>query len=176
MQPPSGQVVWITGLSASGKSTLAAALTTRLREQGEHVVMLDGDELRQVLAAEGKRHHDRQTRLDLAFRYARLCKLLADQGIVVVIATICLFKEIHEWNRKNLPGYLEVFMDLPPEVLRQRDPKGIYARFDAGEIQNVAGLDLLVDAPENPDLHITRESLPNHHYIDQITDLLKRMP
>lgn len=171
-----GRAIWITGLSASGKTTLAKAIAARLREDGKPVVLLDGDELRGVLAAEDARHHDRQARLDLAFRYARLCKLLAEQGFLVVIATISLFKEIHAWNRENLPGYLEVFLDPPMRELRKRDPKGIYARYDSGEILNVAGLDLLVDKPENPDLRITRENPSNHHFINQITELLNHTP
>jgi len=70
----------------------------------------------------------------------------------VVIATISLFQEVHQWNRQNLPGYFEIYLKVPVEELRQRDPKGIYKKYDAGEIQNVAGLDLKVDEPLKADL------------------------
>jgi adenylylsulfate kinase-like enzyme/glycosyltransferase involved in cell wall biosynthesis len=149
-----GRVVWITGLSASGKTTLAKEVVSRLKRAGSRVVFLDGDELREVFgAAEATAdNHGRDARLALAMKYAHLCRILASQGTTVVIATISLFREVHAWNRANLPNYLEVFLKVPIEELRRRDPKGIYRRFDAGEISNVAGLDLQVDEPQEADL------------------------
>ncbi len=76
----------------------------------------------------------------------------------MVIATISLFKEVHAWNRQNLPGYFEVYLKVPVDELRRRDPKGIYRRFDAGELQDVAGLDLPIDEPEAADLIVEFES------------------
>jgi adenylylsulfate kinase len=150
---PHGRVIWITGLSGAGKSTLAAEVARRLREQVLSVVLLDGDELREVFGATAvsANSHGREGRLALAFQYAHLCQVIANQGITVVIATISLFREIHEWNRENLPGYFEVYLKVPVEELRRRDPKGIYRRFDAGELVDVAGLDLAIDEPEATD-------------------------
>lgn len=150
----SGRVIWITGLSGSGKSTLATLLTFRIRECGRPTILLDGDELRNVLGVADKNadNHCRETRLLLAMKYSHLCRLLASQGFTVVIATISLFREIHEWNRENLPSYFEIYLKVPLEELRRRDPKGIYRRFDSGQIANVAGLDLPIDEPEAPDL------------------------
>ena len=115
--------------------------------------MLDGDELRRVFVAEteNQQNHGRQGRLALAMQYAHLCRILAQQDLTVVIATISLFKEVHAWNRGNLPGYFEVYLKVPVEELRRRDPKGIYRRFEAGELTNVAGLDLPIDEPEAAD-------------------------
>lgn len=148
-----GLVVWITGLSGSGKSTLANEVTVRMREEGQSVVLLDGDELRRVLGAttSSVENHGRAGRLALAMQYSRLCGVLASQGFTVVIATISLFREVHAWNRANLPNYFEVYLKVPEEELRRRDPKHIYQRFDAGELTNVAGLDLPVDEPEAAD-------------------------
>jgi adenylylsulfate kinase len=84
-------------------------------------------------------------------QYARLCRNIAAQGPTVVIATISLFREVHAWNRANLPGYFEVYLKVPVDELRRRDPKGIYRRFDAGELRDVAGLDLPIDEPEAAD-------------------------
>jgi len=149
----SPQIIWITGLSGAGKTTLANELVRRLREQGEPVIMLDGDELREVFgaAAANAQNHGREGRLALAMQYAHLCRIIAAQGVTVVIATISLFREVHEWNRANLPGYFEVYLKVPVEELRRRDPKGIYHRFDAGELTHVAGLDLPIDEPEAAD-------------------------
>ncbi|QLQ25745.1 MAG: adenylyl-sulfate kinase [Dechloromonas sp.] len=148
-----GSVVWITGLSGAGKSTLGAALAGRLRVTGNAVVLLDGDELREVFGAvaANAQNHGREGRLALAMQYAHLCRVIAAQGLTVVIATISLFREVYTWNRENLPSYFEVYLKVPVEELRRRDPKGIYRRFDAGELSNVAGLDLPIDEPEAAD-------------------------
>lgn len=143
-------VYWLTGLSDSGKSTLCKKLVNYLRDRGKSVVLLDGDEIRAVIGA--VRAHTREERLALALRYSRLCKLLSDQGFDVAIATISLFEEVHEWNRENLPGYCEIFLNVPIEELRRRDTKGIYERFDRNQIKNVAGIDLKVDFPKTPDI------------------------
>ena len=154
-------IVWITGLSGAGKSTLAKHLVDLLRARGETVVFLDGDELREVFGATvaSEANHGREARLALAMQYAKLCRVLSSQGLTVVIATISLFREIHEWNRTNLPGYFEVYLQVPLEELRRRDPKKIYRRFDAGELKYVAGLDLPVDLPESPDMIIEFDSV-----------------
>ena len=149
-------VVWITGLSAAGKTTLATAVARRLREQGEAVVLLDGDDLREALGATTE--YAREARLMLAFKYARLARMIARQGVTVVVGTIALFKEIQAWNRANQPGYFEVYLKVPLEELRRRDPKGIYRRFDAGELKSVAGLDLPIDEPVAP--HVLLSYVP----------------
>jgi adenylylsulfate kinase len=115
--------------------------------------MLDGDELREVFGAltTNAQNYERKERLALAMQYAHLCRLIAAQGLTVVISTISLFREVHTWNRANLPGYFEVYLKVPLQELRRRDPKGIYHRYDSGEISNVAGLDLAIDEPESPD-------------------------
>lgn len=148
-----GEVIWITGLSGAGKSTLAHEVVARLRAEGKAVAMLDGDELREVFGAvaANAQNHGREGRLALAMQYAHLCRVIASQGLTVVIATISLFREVHAWNREHLPGYFEVYLKVPVEELRRRDPKGIYRRFDAGELSNVAGLDLPIDEPEAAD-------------------------
>lgn len=148
-----GRVLWITGLSGAGKSMLAHEVVSRLRAAGEVVVMLDGDELREVFGAvaTNAQNHGREGRLALAMQYAHLCRMIAAQGLTVVISTISLFREVHAWNRANLPGYFEVYLKVPLEELRRRDPKEIYRRFDAGELINVAGLDFPIDEPEAPD-------------------------
>ena len=143
--------VWITGLSASGKTTLANIVTARLRDRGVPVIMLDGDDLRKILGETV--HYGREDRKQLAFLYARMVQSLSEQGVVVVIATVALFKEVHEWNRKNIRGYFEVFLDVPVDELRRRDPKQIYKKFDDGQIHNVAGLDFSIDPPIAPDVH-----------------------
>lgn len=166
-----GRVVWITGLSGAGKSVLAAALVARLRDFDDKILLLDGDELREVFGATSVnvQNYSRDKRIVLAMQYAHLCNMLAKQGFTVVIATISLFKEVQEWNRANLQGYFEVYLRVPLKELRRRDPKGIYRGFDAGEIKNVVGLDFPFDEPEASDW--IEEFLPGRT-VDELADEL----
>ena len=147
-----GQVIWITGLSGAGKTTFSRKLLARLRLRTCNTVLLDGDELREIFnhGSLNKNDYDRAERIKLAMKYSKLCKLLAEQDLTVIIATISLFKEIHLWNRMNIQRYIEVYIDVPLEELRRRDSKGIYSKFDSGDIKNVAGLDIAVDLPIEP--------------------------
>jgi adenylylsulfate kinase len=148
-----GRVIWITGLSGSGKTTLALALSSLLKTKGENVVLLDGDDLRVVLGAE-KSDYDVEGRKKIAFTYARLCKLLASQGFTVICSTISLFHDLHRWNRDNLPGYFEVFLDVSEDDRRRRDAKKLYASLDRGKIEKIAGIDVEIEFPLYPDMHI----------------------
>ena len=144
---------WVTGLSATGKTTLSTLLVEYLRSKGNQVIHLDGDELRKVLADNA---YTREERIALGMRYSRLCRLLLlnSQNTDIVISVIGLFKELHKWNRENISNYIEIFIDTQLEELKKRDPKGLYKRQESGEIKNVAGIDLKVDFPVNPDIHI----------------------
>jgi adenylylsulfate kinase-like enzyme len=146
-----GLVVWVTGLSGSGKSTVAAELKRLIQVCGRRPVVLDGDELRTVL---GVTSFDDTTRHDLGLLYGRLCRLLSDQGHLVICATISLRHEVHAWNRAHLPRYLEVFLQVPLEEVQRRDPKGVYRRAAAG--RSIVGLDGAAEFPAAPDL-----TLPN---------------
>ena len=117
------------------------------------VIFIDGDQLRGIFGStsNAKKNHNREKRISLAMKYAHLCQIISNQGMTVVIATISMFNEVHNWNRKNLPNYLEIFLKVPLKELRRRDPKKIYKLYDAGKLNNVAGLDLLVDEPKTPD-------------------------
>jgi cytidine diphosphoramidate kinase len=148
-----GRVYWLTGLSGAGKTTLARHLTEWLCAQGRTALLLDGDELRATLNAATLLASNE--RMALAFCYARLCRLLALQGVDIVIATISLFREVHSWNRENLPGYMEILLDVPLAELLRRDPKGLYARSALGDASNVAGVDLAIEMPTKPDVVIS---------------------
>lgn len=168
-----GRVIWITGLSGAGKSTLARSLTSKLRATGAPVAILDGDELRAAMGAVSSENHGRTERLALARRYAALCKLLAEQGLTVVIATISMFAEIHAANRAELPGYFEVYLKVPLSELKRRDTKGIYQRYESGELHNVAGRDLAVDEPM--DAHFIAVFRPDLSTADLADQIMRRL-
>ncbi len=150
--------MWISGLSGSGKTTIASIVRDILGSNSESTVLLDGDELRSALhpMISESDPFSSSTRLALARTYSRLCQLLAAQGHTVIIATISMFHEIHEWNRRNLPNYFEVFLSVDHATLRADDPKGIYKRAATGEASSVAGLDLAVEEPLHPHLRLER--------------------
>lgn len=139
-------VYWLTGLSGAGKTTIGRLWYKKLRAAGEAVVFLDGDELRQVFGND--LGFTREDRLKSAMRNARLCALLACQGITVVCCTISMFDSVREWNRKNITGYFEIYVKVSMETLRHRDQKGLYGR----EEQDVAGVHFQVEEPKRPDL------------------------
>jgi len=147
-----GTVFWITGLSGSGKTTVGGLLYKRLREQNPPVVYLDGDILRKVSGDDmGYSHEDR---LCNAMRIARLCHLLASQGLDVVCATISMFSECWRWNRENIENYVEIYLRVPMQELIQRDQKGLYADAQRGTAQHIVGFDMEFQEPEGPDLII----------------------
>jgi len=166
-------VLWITGLSGSGKSTLAKMVYELLRSKNLKAILLDGDQLREIFRPNLNQNYSREERMDLAMKYSKLCLNIASQNIIVIISTISLFKEIHAWNRDNLPNYFELYLKVPLDVLRSRDIKGIYKRYDKGEIKNVAGLDLKIDEPENADWVVEYD--PNLSSQCLAEELLKRI-
>ena len=112
--------------------------------------------MREVLG--GDLGHGRDDRLRNAYRISRLAALLSAQGITVVCATMSLFKECHDWNRANLPAYLEVYLRVPLHELKRRDPKGLYRRAAAGQASGVVGMDLKYDEPASP--HLLIDNMP----------------
>lgn len=160
-------VVWIMGLSGAGKTTLARKVVEELRNSVSNVVLIDGDEIREIFGNDlGHTLADRRRNAD---RICRLGKFLDDQGIHVVCAILSLFPESREWNRSNLRDYYEVFIDTPLNDLKERDSKGLYARFAKGEISDVAGLDLAFPLP---DAHLV---IRNHGSRDELLDHASRI-
>ncbi len=145
--PTSGRAIWITGLSGAGKSTIAGEIVRQLRAAGESAVLIDGDTVREAFA-DAPLGHDREGRLENAYRVGEVARRATDRGETAVIATMSLFHRIHYWNRKNLPGYFEVFLKVDLETLRRRDPKNLYRRADAGQEENVVGLDIDIEEPQ----------------------------
>ena len=154
-----GQVIWVTGLSGAGKTTVASGINRHLRELGVQSILLDGDILRKLLinTAADSETYNRDVRIKFGLAYSYLCKILSSQDVTVIVATISMFKEVYVWNHANLQNYFEIYLKVPLNELRRRDPKRIYQRYDAGELKNVAGLDLPVDEPFKPHVKLDFE-------------------
>lgn len=171
--PSHGQVIWITGLSGTGKTTLSRAVAATMRASGQQAILLDGDELRAVIT--GTVGHSEAERRELAFRYASICQFLSLQGVDVVCATMSLFHACQKWNRENIPGYIEVYLKVNLQKLVARDPKGLYGRALRGEVSNVAGVDLPYEEPLAPDLVIDNDAdrIEMGPLVEQVLALVK---
>lgn len=146
-----GIVYWLTGLSGVGKTTLARALIKRFSRENKPI-WLDGDPLREVYGnTSGYSYKERKK---VAFKNARLCKYLSDQGFNVVCSTISLFHEVQNWNKENIPNYIEIWIKTPLNILEERDPKMIYQTRKNNLDAEVAGLDVAVEFPKKPDFTI----------------------
>ncbi len=146
-----GSVYWVTGLSGAGKTTIGTKLYNYLREKKDNVVFLDGDILREVYQSVD---YTQEGRKKLAFQHARLCRMLTNQGLDVVICVIAMYNECREWNREHIDNYHEIYLKVDIEELIKRDQKQLYSRALNNEIQDVLGINLDFEEPQNPDLKI----------------------
>ncbi|MGV0820596.1 bifunctional sulfate adenylyltransferase/adenylyl-sulfate kinase NodQ [Martelella sp. AMO21009] len=147
-------VLWFTGLSGSGKSTVANALEKILHAKGRHTYLLDGDNVRHGLNRDlGFTAEDRVENIR---RVAEVAKLMADAGLIVLVSFISPFRSERRLAREMMDEgeFIEIFIDTPIEVCAERDPKGLYKKARAGEIENFTGITSPYEAPENPDIHL----------------------
>ena len=153
-----GVVVWFTGLSGSGKSTIAHALEKRLHEQGRHTVVLDGDNVRHGLCSDlGFSEADRRENIR---RLGEVSKLFVSAGIITITAFISPFRQDRQ-SVRNLIGnsdFIEVYCRCALEVCEQRDVKGLYKRARAGEIANYTGISSPYEEPENAEVVVDSDS------------------
>lgn len=151
-QKPS--VIWLTGLSGSGKSTIANLLEKKLYEQSHHTYLLDGDNVRHGLC--GDLGFDDKARVENIRRISELSKLFVDSGLIVLTAFISPFKDDRDFCRSLLqPGeFIEVFVDTPLEVCESRDPKGLYKKARQGDIKHFTGIDSAYESPTDPEVHL----------------------
>ncbi|RDB16667.1 Adenylyl-sulfate kinase [Hypsizygus marmoreus] len=151
-----GVTIWLTGLSASGKSTIACALEQHLLHLHKFVYRLDGDNIRFGLNKD--LGFDEKSRNENIRRIGEVSKLFADASCIAITAFISpylvdrgLARELHE--KAGIP-FIEVFVDAPLHIVEERDPKGLYKKARAGEIKDFTGISAPYEAPENPEIHI----------------------
>ena len=152
-------LLWFTGLSGSGKSTIANALDVALHKRGYHTFLLDGDNVRHGLCSDlGFSDDDREENIR---RVGEVCKLFADAGLIVMSAFISPFTSDRRMVRKLFPAgeFIEVFMDTPLETCEERDPKGLYRKARSGEIKHFTGIDSPYEIPSHPELRLDTSTM-----------------
>ncbi|MGF9659885.1 adenylyl-sulfate kinase [Pantoea agglomerans] len=167
-----GVVLWFTGLSGSGKSTVAGALEQALHRIGVSTYLLDGDNVRHGLCRDlGFSDYDRKENIR---RVGEVAKLMVDAGLVVLTAFISPHRAERQMVRDLLePGqFIEVFVDTPLAVCEARDPKGLYRKARAGELRNFTGIDSVYEAPDSPEIQLDGEQLVTK-LTAQLLDLLR---
>lgn len=166
-------VIWLTGLSASGKSTIANALELELYNMGLHTYLLDGDNVRMGLNSD--LGFDNNSRAENIRRIAEVCRLFVDSGIIVISAIISPFENDRNMARELVEKdeFIEVFVDTPLSICEQRDPKGLYKKARSGEIKNFTGITSPYESPKNPEIHLqnTHSSIKKH--VNEIIKYLK---
>ena len=167
-----GAVLWFTGLSGSGKSTIGHRVERMLIERGAFAYVLDGDNVRHGLNSDlGFAAEDRVENIR---RIREVARLFADAGALVLSAFISPYRKDRDRVRGLMsPGeFIEVFVDTPLEICEARDPKGLYKKARAGEISNFTGLDAPYEAPENPEVHLQTANLSVDAAAAQVTRYL----
>ncbi len=165
--------VWLTGLSSSGKSTLAFALERRLVDEGRACYVLDGDNVRHGLGRDlGFSAEDRAENIR---RVAETARLFNDAGLIAVTAFISPYRDDRRGAREIVgpERFVEVFVDAPLEVCESRDPKGLYRRARAGEITEFTGVSAPYEAPRDPELRVRTDRLSVDEAVDRIMGLLR---
>jgi bifunctional enzyme CysN/CysC len=166
-------ILWFTGLSGSGKSTIANIIERRLASEGRHTYLLDGDNVRHGLSRDlGFTDADRVENIR---RVAETAKLFVDAGLIVLVSFISPFRSERRMARELMaPGeFLEIHVDTPLDVCIARDPKGLYRRALAGEIRNFTGLDSPYEPPEDPEIHVTTADASPEEVADMIIARLR---
>jgi bifunctional enzyme CysN/CysC len=171
-QGHAGRVVWLTGLSCSGKTTIAAELERQLFEQGKLSYVLDGDNVRHGLCADlGFSPKDRCENIR---RVGEVAKLFADAGVICVTAFISPYRADRDAIRRSLPPgqFVEVYLNIPIEVCEQRDSKGLYAKARAGEIRDFTGVSAPYEPPANPEIELPTAQLTVEECVSRIVAFL----
>jgi adenylylsulfate kinase len=170
-----GATIWFTGLSGSGKSTIAVALENALFERGKLSYRLDGDNVRMGINKNlGFSEEDRQENIR---RIGEISKLFGDAGTIALSSFISPYRadrdEVRRLHEATDLKFVEVFVDCSLEVAETRDPKGLYKKARAGEIKNFTGIDDPYEAPENPEIHLHTDQMTLEEEVSMIVDYLK---
>jgi adenylylsulfate kinase len=162
-------VLWFTGLSGSGKSTIAVRVYQELLRRGGEVEYIDGDALREVFPSTGFTRAEREEHLR---RTGYMASRLAAHGVMVVASFVSPYRESRDFVRRQCPGFVEIYVSTPLEECERRDVKGLYARARRGEIRNFTGIDDPYEPPEHPELTLDTRALTVEQCVARVLERL----
>jgi len=163
--------IWLTGIPASGKSTISLLLKDYLQKKNIPVIILDGDEIRKTVSKDlgfspqDRKEHNR--------RVIEIAKLLVKNNFTVIIPLISPYRETRELARREIPNFVEVYIKASLDTCIKRDPKGLYQKAKNGEITNLTGLQSPYEEPQNPELVLDTEKNTPQQCLDIITSYLE---
>jgi len=166
-------VIWLTGIPASGKTTLAIELQKYYQKNGLAVEILDGDEVRKTLSKdlgfspEDRKEHNR--------RVIFVAQILSKNGVTTIVPLISPYRETRDFARKEIPNFVEVWVKASVDECKKRDPKGLYKKALAGEIKNLTGLQAPYEEPQNAEIILDTEKHNVEESVDLITITLKKL-
>ena len=166
-------VIWLTGIPASGKTTIAKLLGEHFQKQNTPAIILDGDETRKTVSKdlgfspEDRKEHNR--------RVIEIAKLLVKNNFTAIIPLISPYRETRDLARKEIPNFVEVYVKASLDTCIKRDPKGLYQKAKNGEITNLTGLQSPYEEPINPELILDTEKLTPQQCLDIITSKLEEL-
>ena len=167
-----GAVVWFTGLSGSGKSTVASLVEKRLVDEGVTAYLLDGDNLRHGLCGDlGFSDADRDENIR---RVAEVAALFEDAGAVALVSAISPFEKMRTFAKSRCKRFLLIYVSTSAAACEKRDPKGLYAKARRGELTGFTGIDSPYEVPENPDLTLDTETMSVDDCADKALALIKQ--
>jgi len=167
-------ILWFTGLSGSGKSTIANAVESALLKKKKHTYLLDGDNIRMGLN-KGLGFSD-EDRIENLRRIGEVSKLFVDAGLIVLTAFISPFQKERDSVRALVEEeeFIEIFIDTPLKICENRDPKGLYKKARKGEIPHFTGISSPYEAPKKPEIHVKNDKITVEGAVDQIIDYLEK--
>jgi adenylylsulfate kinase len=161
-------VLWFTGLSGSGKSTIAVKVHQELVRRGVEVEYIDGDALREVFPQTGFTREEREEHLR---RTGYMASRLAAHGVTVVASFVSPYRESRDFIRRHCPGFVEIYVSTSLEECERRDVKGLYARARRGEIRNFTGIDDPYEPPEHPELTLDTRALTLDQCVGRVLEI-----
>jgi adenylyl-sulfate kinase len=170
-QKRSAVVIWLTGLSGAGKTTIGKALEEELLKRGAQVEFLDGDDLRRTISSElGFSNEDRETH---AKRVSYLSHLLSRNGIITIVALISPFRSSRHYARNLVGNFVEVWVQCSIDTCQRRDPKGLYKKAQEGKINNMTGIQAPYEAPVDPEVIVNTEEIKPQECAAKIISFLE---
>ena len=166
-------VIWLTGISGAGKSTIANGLLDLLKSQIPELINIDGDQVRDVFEEKlGYSENERNIHIK---RIQRLCLLLDKQEQIVITSALYSNEKLLQWNRENFSEYYEIYLNASLDIVKKRDVKGLYKKYEEGKEKNIVGLDIPWNEPKNPDLEIDfSKEISIKKILHQIIDIVPK--